>query len=127
MREYFDNNDERRRSDDGYNNGYDIVGLVVSCLHNWVWFVASIVFCVAVAWYTLQRETPIYKVTSSILLNDEKSTKESLESLGVVSSISTIDNELHVLRSSSIIRQTIEELDLYVSYYKLGRFRDTEI
>ena len=41
-------------------------------LIHWPWFVVSVIVCVAVAWGYLRLATPVYNVSATVLIKDEK-------------------------------------------------------
>ena len=41
-------------------------------LIHWPWFVASVIVCVALAWGYLRLTTPIYNISATVLIKDEK-------------------------------------------------------
>ena len=50
-----------------------------------------------------------------------------LEDLGFYSSISNFDNEVEILKSRTLIKKVIEELDLYINYTAKSSFHDIEL
>ena len=41
-------------------------------LIHWPWFVVSVIVCIALAWGYLRLTTPIYNVSATVLVKDEK-------------------------------------------------------
>ncbi|MFI3302402.1 MAG: polysaccharide biosynthesis tyrosine autokinase [Rikenellaceae bacterium] len=111
--------------------GVDFKELLFTYLGYWYWFVLSVVVCFAGAWVYLRYTTPVYQVNSSIVINIGKESsglEAQLESMGVTqTSSSNFDNELLILRSRSLIKSVVSELDLYINYYMSGRFSDVEL
>ena len=90
---------------------------------HWPWFVASVLACFIGAWVYLHFQTPVYQVSASIMIKDDKKNgggnAADLESLGlggVITSAQSIDNEIEVLRSKTIVKEVVEDLGLYISY-----------
>ena len=79
-------------------------------LIHWPWFVASVVICIACAWGYLRLATPIYNISATVLIKDDKkgsgaSMSSELERMGLdgfVSSSNNVDNEIEVLLSKSL-------------------------
>ncbi len=111
-------------------SGFNIQELFFKCLLHWHWFVISLVVCMAVTWIYLRMTTPEYNVSATVFIKDDKkggSGLSELEDLGFISSSGSIDNEIEVLRSKSLIKDVVTELNLYTSYYSNGTFRDVEM
>ena len=93
-------------------------------LIHWPWFVISVIVCVAVAWGYLRLATPIYNISATVLIKDEKkgsgaNMSSELERMGLdgfVSSSNNVDNEIEVLRSKSLAREVVNRLGLFVTY-----------
>ena len=51
-------------------NGFDIKSVLVKILIHWKWIVASMVICLGVAKLHLQKQTPVYKIQATIMIND---------------------------------------------------------
>ena len=101
---------------------------------HWPWFVASILICLIGAWGYLYFQTPVYKVSASIMIKDDKkggnSGSTDLENLGlggVITSAQSIDNEIEVLRSKTILKEVINNLELYITYYDEDEFPKKEL
>lgn len=99
----------------------------------WPWFVASIFACLLAAWLYLRYSTPVYKISATIMIKDDEkggSTVSGLDifnDLGIINSSKNIDNEIELLRSKSLIKSVINELELYTGYFAKGRVNDIEI
>ncbi len=125
MNDNFDN--QRGHGDEGV----DFKELMLTYLGRWYWYLLSIAVCAVCAWGYLRYTTPIYRVSSSIVINSGNDSSEfdmQLESLGVLTpSTGNFENELLILRSRSLIKSVITELDLYITYTFEGRVRDVEL
>ena len=99
----------------------------------WPWFVASIILCLAGAWLYLRQTTPVYNISASVVIKDDKKGGNSggnltaLEGLGLVSSVSNINNEIEILRSKTLVKHVVSELNLYTTYTAKGSFNETEL
>lgn len=101
---------------------------------HWPWFVASILICLIVAWGYLYFQTPVYQVSASIMIKDDKkggnSGSADLENLGlggVITSAQSIDNEIELLRSKTILKEVVNSLELYITYYDEDEFPKREM
>ena len=102
--------------------GFDIKSILVKLLINWKWIIASIIVCLCCAYVYLQRQTPVYRIQATIMINDEQkgSFQNQMQTLqqdfGIMSTTGGLDNELEVLRSKSVIKQAVIDLGLYTKY-----------
>ncbi len=104
-------------------------------LIHWPWFVVSVIVCVALAWGYLRLTTPIYNVSATVLIKDEKkgggaNMSSELEKMGMngfVSSSSNIENEIEVLSSRTLAREVVSSLGLFVTYMDEDRFPKREL
>ena len=101
---------------------------------HWPWFVASVLACLVGAWMYLHFQTPVYQVSASIMIKDDKKNAggnaADLESLGlggVITSAQSIDNEIEVLRSKTILKEVVNNLELYITYYDEDEFPKREL
>lgn len=109
--------------------------LLFRYLIHWPWFVVSIIICIACAWGYLRLTTPIYNISATVLIKDEKkgggaSMSSDLEKMGLegfISSSSNVDNEIEVLRSKSLAREVVNNLGLFVTYMDEDEFPSKEL
>lgn len=113
----------------------NIQELLFRYLIHWPWFVVSIIICIACAWGYLRLTTPIYNITATVLIKDEKkgggaNMSSELEKMGLdgfVSSSNNVDNEIEVLRSMSLAREVVNNLGLFVTYMDEDEFPSKEL
>ena len=80
--------------------------------------------CFVGAWFYLHWATPIYNISATVLIKDEKkgggaglsSELEDMGLSGLMTSSKNIDNELEVLRSKTLVKEVVNQLGLYISY-----------
>lgn len=113
----------------------NIQELLFRYLIHWPWFVVSIIICIACAWGYLRLTTPIYNISATVLIKDEKkgggaSMSSDLEKMGLegfISSSSNVDNEIEVLRSKSLAKEVVNNLGLFVTYMDEDEFPSKEL
>lgn len=104
-------------------------------LIHWPWFVVSVVICVFCAWTYLYMSTPVYNISATVLIKDDEKgggagMSSELEKMGLdgfMSSSKNIDNEIEVLRSKSLAREVVNQLNLYVTYRDEDEFPTKEL
>lgn len=101
---------------------------------HWPWFVVSVLAFLIGAWVYLHFQTPVYRVSASIMIKDDKKNGSGnatdLESLGLggmITSTQSIDNEIEVLRSKTILKEVVNNLELYIAYYDEDEFPKKEL
>ena len=80
--------------------------------------------CFVGAWFYLHWATPIYNISATVLIKDEKKgggagLSSELEDMGLsvlMTSSKNIDNELEVLRSKTLVKEVVNQLGLYITY-----------
>ena len=100
-------------------------------LQHWYWLIIGLIIGVASMFLFLRYQTPIYRVTASILINDEENrglftTDIIADDLGLGNQ-STVGNELRILKSSSLMRQVVDSLGLNIKYEAQGQIKATEL
>ena len=113
----------------------DVKELLFKYLIHWPWFVGTVVACLIAAWVYLYMSTPVYTISATVLIKDDKkggsagmlSGLESLGLDGMISSSQNIDNEIEVLRSKTIVKEVVEDLGLYISYTDEDEFPSRNI
>ncbi len=94
----------------------------------WPLFLVLIVIFLAGAWAYLQYKAPLYQATASILIKDEKKGSDDSklsESLNYLSSKKIVENEIEVLKSNSLLKEVVLNLNLYAAVYEEGKFKPT--
>ena len=102
----------------------DFQEILFKYLIHWPWFVGTVVVFLLGAWLYLRMATPVYNISATVLIKDDKkgggagmaSELENLGLDGLISSSQNIDNEIEVLRSKTIAKEVVIDLNLYISY-----------
>lgn len=118
--------------EDEATSGFDYKAFFFKLLMYWPWIVGCVLVALIGAFFYLKTLTPLYTVNSSVLIKDDKGktggSEASLADLGfVTSSTQNFDNELEILRSRTLLKKVVTNLDLYISYNLPGRFRNEEV
>ena len=102
----------------------DFRALLFKYIIHWPWFIGAILICMVGAWFYLYWTTPIYNISATILIKDDKkgggaglsSELEDIGLSGLMTSSKNIDNELEVLRSKTLVKEVVNQLGLYITY-----------
>ena len=114
-------NEKLREADD---KEIDIQELLFKYLIHWPWFVGAVIVCLISAYIYLYVATPVYNISATALIKDDKKGGSSnnvagLDELGLsglITSSQSIDNEIEVLRSKTLVKEVVNYLNLYVTY-----------
>ena len=126
MKEEFANERQREADDEKI----DIEEVLFKYIIHWPWFVGAVLVCLIGAWIYLRMATPVYNISATVLIKDDKkggntggmAGLEELGLSGLISSSQNIDNELEVLRSKTLVKEVVNQLNLYVSYADQDEF-----
>lgn len=113
------------------SNRSDLVDIFYQVTNYWLLFALSVVIALAIAFAYVRYTEQVFRVSTSIMLKDEASKIEGMESLfkdlGIGSGKKNLENEIEVLKSQRIVQMAIERLDFQVFYFAEGNIRTTEI
>jgi len=114
------------------NETSSITDALYEYIRYWKWFILSIIICLAAGIFVILTTQREYKSSLSILLDEEKNASKSsanidLESLGLLTTTSNIDNEIAILSSPDLMRQVVDTMNLQSTYYTKNLYRKTEI
>ncbi|MDE6278085.1 MAG: polysaccharide biosynthesis tyrosine autokinase [Muribaculaceae bacterium] len=115
---------------EGFEEGFDVMGLLMDYLSHWKWFVICGVIALACAYYHYATIIPTYSVSASIYLSDDKNTTTKAMAMtgSLVDTKNFIDQtELEILRSRNSVIKIVDSLNLAYSYAYKGRFRNRPI
>ena len=112
-------NEKLREADD---KEIDIQELLFKYLIHWPWFVGAVIVCLISAYIYLYVATPVYNISATVLIKDDKKGGSSnnvagLDELGLsglITSSQSIDNEIEVLRSKTLVKEVVNYLNLYL-------------
>ncbi len=98
----------------------------------WHFFLITLLISFFFAWLFITLSIPKYKVTTSLLIEQEQKTssinnEQLLEGFGLGSGMKNLDNQIMILKSKSLISRTLEELNFQNEYYVRGIFDDLSL
>ncbi len=115
---------------DNENAAFQVI--IGQFLYFWWLFVLFIVISLFTAFIYLRYAAPIYKITAKILVKDQKNGGEVSQGnifsdLELLNPISTVDNEVEILKSRTLMENTVNSLQLNTSYFSKGSVRQSEV
>ena len=122
------------KSDLANSETVSIMEIVMRFVRYWKWFVLGIAVALIIVFLYLRYTTPVYNVTSSVVLKEAQSQRfetsiggmDGLQ-LGGLGAVSNLENEIYILQSRSIIRNVINRLNLHTSYIVSGRIKKNDL
>ena len=116
------------------SENFDYKEFIGKVFSKWYFFVISIVICVLGSFLYLQYSTPVYLISSKLLIEDQKSSSGGALSTNMVSDFSSLfdlpsnaQNEIDILKSRSLMERVVEQMNLNTALYKQQRFRLEEM
>lgn len=122
--------DSRVESPDDNNKA--IIEFLNKLLKNWYWLALGAFIGLALAFLYLRYTTPIYQINAKVLVNDEKKGAGADNALlgdlaGLMGGKSTVENEVEILKTRTLMEQVVQELNANIIYYRKGNIRDIEL
>lgn len=123
----------RPQSDD-----IDLVKYFYLFVSNWFWFVMAVLLSLALAWFISHYSPKVYKVSASLLIEDESKTSPGIGSamfggndvmsgFGLYPGWYNLQNQMLILKSQTLISRTLHTLDFGVSYFSDELFGPLEV
>ena len=111
---------------------FNINELLERYLNQWIWFLISVTIAILISFTYLRYAVSQYKATTSALIIDDR--KGGMNELSAFSDLavvsggkSSVDNEIEILKSRTIISGAVKELALNVLYISKGRVKEEDI
>ena len=109
----------------------DIRELLSEFKRYWYYFIGAVFLFLFIAFLYNRYTEPVYEASSTILIRDDDNTtlgaENLLEGLELFSGKKNLKNEIGIIHSFDLIRKTLIDLDLGISYYHLGDIRTAEV
>ena len=102
-------------------------------VYYWKWFLLCVIITLTMAFLYLRYTHPTYSASISVLIKDS-SGGGNISDLAGFNDLSlltgggnNVDNEIHLFKSRTNLKEVIKNLDLDVNYYVEGKVLTTEI
>ncbi|MGF1587439.1 MAG: polysaccharide biosynthesis tyrosine autokinase [Bacteroidales bacterium] len=110
----------------------DIKKYLFKIFLNWYWFVLAVFISMSIAYYINRFSEPVYNVGgSTVIVRHERMRSAGMEAflgdIGLLNDRTTIQNQMEILRSFSLNRRVMDELDFDITYVALGRFKNAQL
>lgn len=113
------------------NEQIDVKEIFEKYYQYWYFFIIAIVMSIFIGFLFLRYSPKVYNASTTILVKDENNT--SLGSDNIIDGIDlfgknrNIKNEIGILRSFSLVKQTLKEVDFNISYLNEGKLTSVDI
>ena len=111
---------------------FQLMDVIKKYLTHWRWFVLSAIVALCCAFVYLRYTLPSYSTSTTILIKDEKkggdlSSLSAFSELGLAGGSKNIENEIEILKSRTLVANTVSKLKLNISLISKGNVIDTEV
>ena len=125
-------------------NAISIKDIVFIVLNNWFWFALSAIICLVISGFIYKSKPKVYTGSATILVRDDnkgggmrsQSMDAIFANMGFDNSSLSLENEIHIIRSTPLLMKTADRLGLNswcsrnslfhkISYYKDAPMRLT--
>ena len=105
------------------SEGINLYGILLKYWVYWPWFVASIAICLTTTYIYLRYQQPVYNIKAAVLIKEQDAPKNNnhsalsaIQDLGMISMTKNFDNELQILKSMTIVKKVVSDLELYITH-----------
>lgn len=112
-------------------SSFDFKTIITMFILNWQWFALSVFIFICGALIYLRYTNPVYQVSAKMLIKDDNSRRGSgnqmlsnMSDMGFISTSNGIENEMEIIKSRILARETVKELRLYTEYKEKGLVKD---
>ena len=116
---------------DKEESSFNFRELYTMLILNWQWFLLSIAACVLVAMLYLRYASPVFQVSSKMLIKDDGNRRRgaqdmlaNMQDFGFISNSAGIENEVEILQSRILAQDAVKSLKLYATYMLEGTIKD---
>ena len=89
-------------------------------VRKWPWFILSALAALLLAWFYIKIATPVYKVQSTVLIKDAKSSGSAAGEMGLLKDLSglggmstnSVDNEIEIFKSKKLLTEVVKSKNL---------------
>ncbi|RZK74935.1 MAG: hypothetical protein EOO92_16650, partial [Pedobacter sp.] len=104
--------------------------LLGTYLYHWPVFILGVVLALSIAFLYLRYTKPIYEVSSTLLIKDQKQdgmSKDILSELDLFGGSKVVENEIEVLQSKTLMATVVKRLNLNITLNARGRVISTDL
>ncbi len=110
-----------------YNDTFDLSKFWIVTKRNWWVFLLIITTAIVCAKLYFRYTIPTYETYSIIQINNEESERPKIIDPSETYGSASMTNLIELIRSSEFLKRTVQQLNLYTSYFAEGRFVTSEL
>jgi capsular exopolysaccharide synthesis family protein len=112
--------------------GFNFQKLINQLLYYWWLFALSAALAFMAVFLYLRYTTPVFVINAKILVKDAKKggnmgQSEIFEDFGLLNNNNSVENEVELLKSRTLMQKTVESQQLNFSYFASGKVKQTEV
>lgn len=95
----------------------------------WPWFIIGVVVCVCGAYVYLRYSEPVYSTNAKVLIKEQdgypskaSTPMSDVMELATINLASLFDNEMEILKSKTLIKKAVTDLELYIDHSLKRKF-----
>jgi capsular exopolysaccharide synthesis family protein len=112
----------------------DVRGLIALCLNYWYVFVISIIVCLIAAFIYIECFPNEWSIVSKVIVEDDQGTPSKALTNGLNADLASLfdvksnaDNEVKILKSTSLLNRVVSKLDLNIHVFDNNGFKGFEM
>ncbi|MBS2098526.1 polysaccharide biosynthesis tyrosine autokinase [Carboxylicivirga linearis] len=112
----------------GFN--FDTKRFLFDLLHFWWLFAITIPIALATVFLIHRWTLPTYRASISLLIEErgeKMPTGNMMEGFGLTPGQQNMENQMAILTSWDVVKETVDQLDFHLSYFISGRVKHTEM
>jgi capsular exopolysaccharide synthesis family protein len=113
------------------DSGLTIKDLLFKYLRFLPLFIISIALALLVAYIYLRYTTPIYASSGALIVKDDNGSSSNnndrFQQLFVLDNSMNLKNEIEIIRSRPLLKRVVENLNLNLTYYVVGKIKESNI
>ena len=107
-------------------NRFIIHNIIELFMSAWYWIIVSLVICMVCAWLYLKMSPDTYAIGATMQINSPNQ-QVNQDVMKAFRTPSTAEKEIHFFKSTQVVQDVIEELNLTVTYVKPHLFLDEDM
>ncbi len=115
--------DNYLQTEETVNKGTDIKNILLKALSYWYLFVIAVLISFFAARWVNKHSIPTYGLHATVMHKNESNEDEVAGGLTLFSKRKNLNTQIGVLKSYSLSKEAVEELNIEISYYRDERFK----
>lgn len=111
------------------DESFDLRKWIGKIIFNWYWFALSLLIFGGGAYMITKYTERIYRVQAKIMVNQPQNAAQNfvLQDFGIIQPTNRITDEIQLLKSWTLNRRVLDNVNFNISYRAIGRFTDRHL